>query len=177
MGLFDFLKKKPASRPDNNDLFQICYRVAYFMFPALLFSDPQKMRDIFVEYGDGAGAFFYVLLCKQEKIEPVVEHAKIFHAYNGELREGVNYLLLEYPTPPPVNEDLMKATLAPHFSAILYYEKSQEVAYYILGQRPFGGTTFRSVNKDGLNANMGEGCAPDRETFLAFLREKTGTRE
>jgi hypothetical protein len=176
MGLFDLFKKKPESRPDKNDLYQICYRVAYYMYPALLYSDPQKMREIFTKYGDAAGAYFYVLLCKQEGIEPDEEHAKRFRPYTGQLANGTDYVLLEYPTPPPVNPDLMKAALAPHFSIILYPRASENVAYYILGQRPFGGTTLRTVTKDGMNANLGEGCEPDRDTFLAFLTDKLSNR-
>lgn len=176
MGLFDLFKKKPGLRPDNNDLFQICYRIAYYMFPALVFSDGPKMRDIFNKYGDDAGAYFYVLLCKQEQIEPVAEHAKSFHTHTGRLGAGSAYCLLEYPVPPPVHSDLMRATLAPHFSVILFSEESQPVAYYILGQRPLGGTTFRTVTQDGTNANLGSGCAPDRETFLSFLQDKLANR-
>ena len=83
-------------------------------------------------------------------------------------------ILISYPLPPKEPARLPNGMIipAPHFSAIVYSKnRLTEASYYVLGQRVDGiGTTFREVTKDA-NMNLGEGCAPSREAFIALLNE------
>ena len=90
--------------------------------------------------------------------------------------------LTEYPVPPVVDftkifpgKNIAEAevpVLAPLFSAMLRHrDTGSVVAYYVLGQSPVGGgTTLRSIGKDGVNANLGAGPAPELDAFLECLR-------
>ncbi|MBC8138546.1 MAG: hypothetical protein H8F28_21915 [Fibrella sp.] len=176
MGWLDWLKKKPGAADERNALAQTCYEIAYFLLPAFL-ADEEKLRDIFVRNGDAAGAFFYVMACQRGKIEPVQEVAAAFRVHTGQIADGADYFLLDYPSPPPVNPDISKAVLAPYFSVVIFYGGTPKAAYYILGQNPFGGTTFRSVTPDGMNSNLGRGSEPDLNEFLRFLSHKMNIAE
>ena len=171
MGWLDWLKKKPREADERTALSQTCYEIAYFAIPTFL-ADEEKLRDIFVRNGDATGAFFYLMACQRGKIEPVQETAAAFRVHVGQLKDGAEYYLLEYPTPPPVNPDLSKAVLAPHFSVVIFFADTRNAVYYILGQRPFGGTTLRSVTAEGMNFNLGPGPEPDLNEFLEFLPGK-----
>jgi hypothetical protein len=175
MGLFDWLRKKPVS-PDAagpQGLWQLCYGMAYFFVPQMLYADASRVLGYFTHQNMPAGPFLYAMACTAQQIEPSTEDALKFQAHTGELPGGVKYYVLEYPTPPPVDPDLRKAVLAPYFSAILQAGAGGDVDYYVLGQRPFGGTTLRSVSRDGVNANLGEGPAPDLSAFLDVLAQRT----
>ena len=114
-------------------------------------------------------------------MEPDIEAAKQFKWHNGSFDETHKHLLLEYPVPPPVDmgdadpislfESGSKIVLAPHFSLILYGGKDVPL-YYILGQSPRGGgTTLRRICDGGMNGNLGPGPPPERDQFLAYVRE------
>ncbi len=171
MGWLDWLDKNPQETDERNALSQTCYEIAYYAIPTFL-ADEEKLRDIFVRNGEDAGALFYVMACQLGKIEPVQETAATFRIHTGQFKDGADYFLLEYPIPPPVNPDLSKAVLAPHFSVVIFFAGGRNAVYYILGQRPFGGTTFRSVTADGMNSNLGPGPEPTLNEFLEFLRER-----
>jgi len=174
MGLFDLFRKKadaaPKGRPPQ-DLPNISYGMAYFMLPPLLYQDPARIRGYFENAEIPAGSFLYVMYCKAQGIEPLRADAALFRSHTGVLREGTTYYVIEYPPSPPADLGRPGATLAPLFSAILWTEATGGVAYYILGQRPFGGTTLRTVTPEGTNANLGEGPPPELDAFLDSLRQ------
>jgi hypothetical protein len=180
MGLFDRFRKPTSSVP----LPQLCYDVAYFILPQYAYNDPDKVADLYSNNPIAAGPFFYVMACEMRKVEPIIEDAKRFRWHCGHSREGRLYYVLEYPTPPPFDlsdqspGDLIKGgnppVLAPHFSAIVRQVPSGEVSYYILGQAPIGGgTTLRSVLREGVNCNLGPGPEPRLAGFLDAISPRT----
>lgn len=159
----------------SKDLPHICYEMAYFMLPQMLFTDAQRTIADFSGHGPTSGGYLYFIFCKAHGIEPVPEHARAFHVHVGELSEGWTYHVLEYPTPKPGTVNLLDkdSVLAPYFSAILHRQATGEMDYYTLGQRPMvGGTTLRTVTREGVNANLGEGPAPELNAFLDALRQR-----
>lgn len=176
MGFFDWLKRRPDAVP----LPQLCYDVAYFIMPHYAYHDVAKVADLCLNSPPAAGPFFYAMACQVRKIEPVIEDAKRLVWHHGELENGREYFVLEYPPPPPVDmsdvplEQLtkVKVVLSPHFSAIVR-RADGGTDYYILGQAPMGGgTTFRHVSADGVNANLGPGPEPTLAAFLGTLNER-----
>jgi hypothetical protein len=159
--------------PDSqNELASFCYATAYFALPQLLFSQPERTIGYFVNNEYPEGPYLYMMATRLLKVEPVREHALSFQAHSGELSPGKNYHILEYPTPPPFDLSQKKGVLAPFFSAIIHNTADNAVDYYVLGQNPVNGTTFRTVTPDGANANMGPGPQPDLHAFVAFLKQK-----
>jgi len=155
--------------------------MAYFVLPPGAHEHFDKVVGAFGTWGEAAGAYYYTLTCGVTKIEPIKEHAHQFRAYHGELDGAREYFVVGYPTPPPFTMDATDLSqldpekmpvLAPHFSAILRHRQSQEVTYYVLGQAPFGGTTLRSVLRNGDNCNLGPGPTPTLEDFLGCLRSR-----
>ena len=164
----------PAAQPD---LPTLCYQIAYFVLPRLVFVEPEQTIGHFNDPAS-AGPYFYVKSALLLKVQPEREHALAFHTHSGELAPGKNYYILEYPVPPPLDpRQLKNQVLAPFFSAIIHEPASGAVSYYTLGQRPVWeahpepGTTFRSVTPDGANCNLGPGPQPELDGFLRFLRE------
>lgn len=62
--------------------------------------------------------------------------------------------------------------LAPFYSAIVRMPARAGFTYFILGQRPYGGTTLRTIEPGGVHANLGEGPEPSLAAFLAALEER-----
>jgi len=187
MGLFDFLRK-PKSKTAAEDvptfakeLAPISYAVAYFVLPHGAFHEPDKFIAIWSDPVTPAGVLFYTMGCQFKGVEPLQERAAMYRASHGQLDDVIEYYLIEYPAPPPVNFSRLfpgKKTgeaevpvLAPYLSAMLRERTTGAVSYYVLGQSPVGGgTTLRSVTHDGVNCNLGPGPAPQVEAFLERLR-------
>jgi hypothetical protein len=165
----DDSEQKPGSQ---SELPRFCYGTAYFALPRLLFSQPERTLGYFVDNEYPEGPYLYMMATRILKVEPVREHALLFQAHCGELSPGKNYHILEYPAPPPFDLAQKGAVLSPFFSAIIHNTADNEVAYYVLGQNPVSGTTFRTVTPDGANANMGPGPQPELEAFIDFLRQR-----
>lgn len=149
----------------------LCYQIAYFVLPKLLFSYPQRMIGYFTNPEYPAAAYLYVMATRLLQVEPVPEYIPLFKTHSGELSDERNYHILEYPPPPPF--DLNSGTagvLAPFFSAIIAEKATGEVSYYTLGQNPLQGTTLRLVTPDGANANLGPGSVPELDAFLEVLQ-------
>lgn len=149
---------------------KLCYDLAYFLLPQALADDPARALGWF-QHG---GPYLYALVCAMTKIEPDPAVAATFSVAVGKLGEGRSYCVLAYPSPPPLDPRMLEpgwaatrgAVLAPHFSAIVLSPAG--LAYFVLGQRPGGGTTLRSV-RPGMNANLGEGPAPTLAGLLEVL--------
>jgi len=172
MGLFDLFKKAPPPPPPPKSLPQLCHGMAYSFLPPLVFADDSPVIGYFTTHGNATGTYLYTLVCQSQHIVPAPDHADQFRSHTGNLSDGTAYYVVEYPVPPPVNPDLMKAVLAPYFSAILHSLEAGETYYFILGQGPRGGTTLRKLTMDGTNWNLGHGPAPELNAFLKAL-EKT----
>jgi hypothetical protein len=161
---------------------RLCYHVAYYVLPHYVFERLEKVLELCEKSPAAAGPFFYVMACKMAGVEPDFEAARRFVWRGGEFGDGRWYLALEYPPPPPVDfgeedpgsllEKGIKLVLAPYLSVILYGDAA-EADYYVLGQAPLGGgTTVRSVLKEGANCNLGAGPKPVLEDFLEAIRER-----
>jgi hypothetical protein len=183
MGLFDFLRKRtprdaPVDAPAQVSVPQLCYDAAYFIVPRYVFNDLSKLVAMWRDNPISAGAFFYVMACQLRQVELAKDVALQFKCERGELNREREYLALEYPVPPPVDmsglspDQLSNSSpplvLAPHFSVVIARPDPQ---YLILGQAPIGGgTTVRSILRDGSNCNLGPGPAPGLPAFLDAIR-------
>jgi hypothetical protein len=179
MGLFDRFRKPKPGVP----LPQLCYDVAYFILPYYAYNDPTRVADLCSNTPNAAGPFFYLMACQARKVEPVIEDGKLFRWHHDRLRDGREYYVLEYPTPPSVDfsdtslDDLMNAStplvLAPYFSALVHEATAGEVSYYVLGQTALGGgTTLRAVLREGANCNLGPGSEPQLGSFLETIEAR-----
>ena len=158
--------------------------MAYFMLPQLLAQDEASTLQRFIP-GRPGGASLYVLACVMQGIDPDEAALASFHIHVGvRAPSGLEYHVLEYPTPPPLDLEGLdldaivrsEVVLAPFYSAIVRVPGRAGLGYYILGQRPFGGTTLRMVEPGGVNANLGEGPEPTLAAFLAALDERITRR-
>ncbi|MBW3600954.1 MAG: hypothetical protein KY475_27270 [Planctomycetes bacterium] len=82
---------------------QLCYDVAYFVLPHSAFGSLAKLTNLCVNTPTAAGPFFYVMAAQARKVEPDREDANRFRWRHGQLNEGHEYFVLEYPIPPPVD--------------------------------------------------------------------------
>lgn len=160
---------------------QISYSVAYRVLPYYAFQSLGKATEVWTKTPTAAGPFFYLMACQMAQLKPVPEDARRYSASHGTFDDH-DYYLMEFPVPPPVDlsgtdpvalaAEGTSIVLAPHFSIILEHRTSRDVRYFVLGQSPFGGgTTFRSLNASGVNANMGPGPVPERELFIHRVRQ------
>jgi len=171
----------PESRPDARETASLCYAMAYFVLPHYIYHAREKLLRELAQ-GQALGAFyFYVLTCQAQGKEPDSGLVRSFVVYRGRLNDDLNYHVIQYPPPPPVDLSdlpdeqwfaaLRRVVLAPYFSALIEEVKSGDVRYFVLGQSPDGLTTFRSVTP-AINANLGRGCEPEIGPFLALLRQR-----
>lgn len=181
MGLFDLFRKAKATPQDtpHPPLPVVCYRMAYFVLPQLLFNDSARFLGYFNNETYPAGPFLYVFACKSLNLEPNPDHARAFQTHIEELTPTQTCYLLEYPAPPPFDPtrfDDLNQTLAPYFSAVVLRLTDNHISYFTLGQNSVNATTLRSVSPDGMNANLGPGGAPNRDDFLALLRARVANK-
>jgi hypothetical protein len=183
MGLFDWFRKPKPTVP----LPQLSYDVAYFILPDYAYHGLEQLTDLCLKSPAAAGPFLYFTACRMRQVEPDILDGKRFHWHHGLLDDAREYFALEYPTPPPVdmsNVPLEQVAsgdspfvLAPYYSAILRDRASAEVSYFVLGQAPMGGgTTLRSVLREGMNCNLGSGPEPRFAAFLDAIRERLAKR-
>jgi hypothetical protein len=160
-------------------LAQLSYDTAYRILPHYAYNNLSKLIEM-AESAATGGSFAYALACAFHKQDTEAEEARLFRWHSGTLDEGLQYWVLEYPVPSPLDlshvdpEEIAAgrgtAVLAPHFSAAVR-EADGCVSYWILGQAPIGGgTTLRAVASDGTNANLGPGPQRDMRTFLATVQ-------
>ena len=184
MGLFDRFRKKKPSVP----LPQLCYDVAYFILPQYVHNDPAKLADLWYKTPTAAGPFFYVMACQMRQVEPTIEDAKLFRWHQGDLDDG------RYYQRPGVSDSVSGRPLgavsgrpgegrrfsrarAALFSGIIGEVAASELGYYILGQSPMGGgTTLRSVLREGVNCNLGPGPEPRLASFIEAISARPYAR-
>lgn len=192
----EFIRKLLGQKPKNAgpSLEQISYSLAYSLLPEYAFrrnSEILKMCQVSSRVG---AAFFYVLTLKAcfniECDEQQAQDAQKFHWHLGQLGSGRHYFALEYPQPAPIDhlgeDDLMAAltggqglVLAPYFSVVVGVPNAtetelSEVEYFVLGQRPMGGSTLRRVTGDGQNQNLGRGPEPALDLFIEAVSAVVG---
>jgi hypothetical protein len=180
MNIFDpFRKKQPEPTINNTvSLPQLCYTMAYFVFPYYVFDGKTKLPSLYKETPENATFLLLFIAYKKEGIEPNADKEEFknqvqrFQWHEGAFDNTHKFLALEYPTPPAIDmsKGMGNFVLAPYFSVILLGDTPE---YFILGQSPVGGTTVRRLNKDGTNYNLGPGPKPSLENFLTTIRERT----
>lgn len=185
MRLFDFFKKPKSNRPEvpafTKELAPVSYAIAYFVLPNGVFREPENYIAIWNDPVAPAGGVFYEMGCQFHGADVVPERAALYKASCGKFDDSTDFYLLEYPAPPPLDfsrlfpgkktSEAEVPVLAPYFSAMLRDRATGAVSYYVLGQSPVGGgTTVRSVTRDGVNGNLGPGPAPKAGAFLDKLR-------
>jgi hypothetical protein len=165
---------------------QCCYAMAYFVLPQYVAAAPEKISDRLSEGRIGA-MFYYLMACQLKGLEPGEQDADTMTAFavrHGQLDDGHDYFVIQYPTPeeldlsdkmnsedPGEMLDAMRGiVLAPYFSAMVQPKTAGKARYYVLGQSVDGMTTLRSVTPE-MNANLGRGCEPRLDAFLELLRE------
>ncbi len=161
---------------------QTSYDAAYFVLPGYAHGPAAKLDELYRQWGENLGAFFYVMARKMRDAAPSAEDAKRYRWHHDSLPGGRAYHVLQFPVPPPFDAAAMLAALstkagrppplAPHFAAVLYALDGTP-SYYVLGQNPIGGgTTLRSVAFPGgnmVNSNLGPGPAPDLAEFVGAI--------
>jgi hypothetical protein len=119
------------------------------------------------------------------------EQLQEFKYYQGELKPGLNYYLMEFPKPPPQTEqpnrqdvvDLLSQgkklspeavpVLGPFFAVACHNTQTNEIHFYILGQSPKEGTTLRVALENGKgHANCGPGPEPSPSSFLQAVADR-----
>lgn len=166
---------------DASETPRICYNMAYFVLPRFLFSEPDRVLEAF-QAGPRVGAhIYYVITCESHEKVPREDVMSSLSVHAGILSATDRYYVVEYPPPPPVDlaglpeEEIMRVlgsvVLAPYFSAIVQDQATRELRYFVLGQSTDGHTTLRRVTPE-LNANMGRGCEPELDSFVALLAER-----
>lgn len=181
MGLLDIFRKKrtvldsvselldQGSKNTNTPL--MCYGMAYLVLPKAIFGDTQVTLERIHAKPESAGFSFFTRACMASGCTPRRDDAGSFPVHLGQLRDHKSYIIFGYPEPPPVSLDAGVPVLAPYFSGVVIDQSTGEIAYYVLGQAIRGGTTFRAVTAEGLNANLGKGSAPTVNAFVELLRE------
>jgi hypothetical protein len=166
---------------DAQDTAQNCYTMAYFLLPQYVSREGATFVENLSRSATLGAGFYYVMACSMNAKEPDMNLIRSFPVHLGDLDAVHRYCIVQYPSPPAVDlselslDEMLqmadKVVLAPYFSAIVLNKQSNEVRYFILGQSPDGFTTLRGVTPE-LNANLGPGCEPELDEFVALLREK-----
>lgn len=191
MGLFDFLKPKPkAPTPEKpfatpEELAQVCYGLAYYVLPNFAHREFDQFLRIWRTPFPPLGTMLCEFACSKQNLRSTPEQAAAFKMQDGQLTSSCDYYLVQFPSPPPfagIDFDNLESVLssggrppvlAPFFAAVLDNRASGHRRFYVLGQSPTGGTTFRSVTADGSNCNHGPGPEPTSFAFLERLKQET----
>ena len=159
---------------------QIAYDVAHSLLPGRAHADAQGLRSEFEASPDARAQFYFTEAAKGCKKPPKAEFVRAVRGHTGRLDSKRDYIIVEYPQFPAI--DLLAEApggpappsgyvLAPYFSAVVIDRASGEVRYFVLGQSPDARTTLRKVSPSA-NTNLGRGCEPKLEAFLALLRQQ-----
>jgi len=164
------------------DLARVSYGLAYLVLPDMV----HRSFDDFLRSWRDRVPFGFMLCdfgCSKEKVRTTIEQKAAFRTQEGQLSPTCDCYLVEFPTPPPfslLSESELQSViaagrrppvLAPYFAAALHDRVAGRRYYYVLGQSPSGGTTFRTVTADGANCNLGPGPRPDLASFFLYIAE------
>lgn len=189
-----FGRKKKELENQANDrpkLEQLAYGAAYSLLPHYLYADEAGgTRTLFIESPRVAGIKLLVGASMLNECEPNEQMMKRFSetkGHSGRLSPEVQYRIVEYPKPDPVDVDeferlqslppeqlfqrLTSVILAPYFSILLLDDDLVVLEYLVLGQSPDGATTLRLVEQDR-HSNLGPGCKPEFDALIEFLNER-----
>lgn len=175
-----YVKAAKLRATTPRELAFISYFIAYKTLPELV----HKRWSEFAQLWSGVIAFpFYLAFVGANSQRKLLSSPQLnaFKSFQGSLKSGMQYFLIEFPTPPAQvsMEELLAPgksggafpVLGPYFAAILLHESTTGKSVYLLGQAPGGGTTLRLVTPSE-NRNCGPGSEPDAAAFLKLLRDR-----
>lgn len=180
---------RSRSRPSN--VFDLTYHCAYQVFPRMSLGMPGNFEKWRLEASRPA-AMFYVFACSVSGHNPDPETAEGFIWHSGQLGNGLDYVVLEYPRPDPVTTTaeemaafptLAKGSdskLSPYYSVLIGHlsdtTENSDRQVYVLGQSPVADvTTLRRVTLAG-HYNLGPGPEPTLDSLLASLLAVEGRK-
>lgn len=181
----DFMKNSPASVATDLDLARISYQVAYFIWPQIVYKDWTVLQSEWASSFPPVISFpITVALLLGRRLS--LPQLRAFRAMQGELMEGVDYYMMQFPVPPEarlvkgIDGDMeafqalpkdQRPVLGPYFAVALRKRANNERKFYVLGQAIEFGTTLRCVTAEGLNCNCGSGPLqpPDHAVFLRLV--------
>lgn len=193
--MFGFFRRLlPAKRPPLPPVSRLHYTLAYQVFPEHVFQKTEQFLQMGTKSVKLPGPYFLLRTASQLGVNPeqhsdwMVEQSNKLKWHRGELSDGRDYFVMEFPDPEPIDhlteKDLITRfkdglVLAPHFAGVIGRMNSAETqlhdsAYYVLGQRPLGGTTLRQVSKSGSNLNLDQGPPPQLKPFIECLTSLVG---
>lgn len=174
---FDYFRKQAL--PDE-DFFELCYLSAYDALPTAVQRDPLGFWDTYSRATRPAYAW-YLQMCLLTGQRPDHFCGATFIWHQGHLSNGRGYLVLEYPTPPPVELSVEEfdqgdrtprsIRLYPYFSAVLPEIPGQPGGCYALGQSPVDEMTNLRWCRTAAHYNLGRGPEPRLGEFLDILTE------
>jgi hypothetical protein len=168
MGLLDFIRRKKPLGPGS---YVLAYKFCYEFVPQRLFADPSYVIEKFQVGPKQALALMLATFFTELRAVSDPDLRAGFGVHVADLASGKRTIIIQYPTPPTTPIELQPGISlpAPFFSAIVFgTDLPASVSYFVLGQSPDGGTTFRSVTPD-LNGNLGRGCTPELAAFVSLL--------
>lgn len=162
------------------------HAVAYTVLPDLAFKHPTKLLADLKNCPEPCMKKAYQAPAAHEGGAPHPEDIKQLVVKHGRFDHGVHYHIVTFPKfPAPhidmensttrqIQEQLAQTVLAPYLAAVVHGGPHKVDAYYVLGQAPAGGTTFRRVTSDMHHgkyhvANLGDGPNPSLSNFLDLL--------
>jgi hypothetical protein len=159
--------------------FLLSYTFCYQGFPKTLFANPigviaALQADGFVALQTYVSSFLqdYVRTTPAARPHIPKDFSSLFSVEVRRIDASLSVVLISYPAPPkhPVELQPDKPILAPYFTGIAFNPSSSaKFRCFVLGQRPGGGTTLRSVSGENSHGNCGAGCSPDLEEFLSLI--------
>jgi hypothetical protein len=166
---------------EQNRRVEVAYYAAYTLVPRYA-SDRDQLVGDFAEAPDLTAIRWYIEAAKMLGRVADRDDVAQLRGHTGRLDADRDYYLIEYPRFPAV--DLLASldagglpagtgayVLAPYFSAALLDREAREMRYFVLGQSPDARTMVREVTPE-MDANLGSGCAAEREALLSFLRQR-----
>jgi hypothetical protein len=103
--------------------------------------------------------------------------AKMLRLHVGSLDNRRDYLVVQYPDPPPMEPVPGGWMLpAPYFTTWIRDRQSGDCECYVLGQSPDGATTARLLQGE-LHTRLARGPEPVLEAWLVWLAEWTSREE
>ncbi|MGI9517636.1 MAG: hypothetical protein ACR2NP_11355 [Pirellulaceae bacterium] len=155
----------------------ITYQLAYSVIPTCIYGEISADDVDKCLTFDAWGGFLYYQHCQALGLTPDREVALQHLTHHGTLANGCRYAVIEYPEPKATYEE--SGVLAPYFSGIVQ-QPDGAIEYFVLGQNPIRGLTFRSVTWDGTtltNCNLGRGPEPGLQNFLDHITHYLARRE
>lgn len=187
MGLLSSLFGSSASggnAPISTQEIQVFYATATIVIPGRVFNNCQAFVDEIL----GAPQFTAANLLLQASMQISVgipdgmrklhaetgrEYLKQFHPASGDLISLSKYIVIPFPKPPPPKVIDGVPIVGVFFVGVVYNPTDFTARCYVMRPSMPGNpnpTALRELLPDGTNLNLGGGCRPDIQEFIALLK-------